>query len=124
MRVVVAVLACFWLAGCSVDKSPEPAESQQTGATTNDPNLPNGLIESWGRQKEFFIKEAFEILEWDEAKSELLSGDYEGGKQYHTGWLIILMNDERKYLTKPPGINTFFEFMEKSELDTKGFAPE
>jgi hypothetical protein len=124
MRVLITMLVCLFLEGCSVRESPKPANSQQIKITTNDPNLPVDLVASWGNQKEFFIREGLEILEWDAAKSELLKGNYQGGKQYHTGWVIILMNDGRKYLTKPPGINTFFEFMKKSKLNTKGFAPE
>jgi hypothetical protein len=104
------------LSGCSDSESPK--------TTTNDPNLPVGLVASWGNQKEFFIKGGFEILEWDAAKSELLKGYYRGGKQYHTGWLTIYMNDGRKYLTKQPRIGIFFEFMKESNLSTKGFGTE
>ena len=124
MRALAAISVCLCFIGCSVSECPQPAGPQQIKTTTNDPDLPVDLVASWGNQKEFFIKEGFEILDWDVAKSELLKGNYRGGKQYHTGWLVILMNDGRKYLTKPPGINTFFEFMKKSKLNTKGFAPE
>ena len=124
MRALAAILACLCFIGCSVSECPQPAEPQQIKTTTNDPDLPVDLVASWGNQTEFFIKEGFEMLDWDVAKSELLKGNYRGGKQYHTGWLVILMNDGRKCLTKPPGINPFFEFMKKSKLNTKGFAPE
>lgn len=87
-------------------------------------NLPQDLVNSWGNQKEFFIKEDFQILEWEAAKSELLKKNYRGGKQYHTGWLTIYMKDGRKYLTKQPQIDVFFDFMEESNLSTKGFGTE
>ncbi len=124
MRVLIATLLCLSLAGCSVRESPKLAKSQQIKTTTNSPNLPVDLVASWGNQKEFFLKGGFEILEWDVAKSELLKGNYRGGKQYHTEWLTIYMNDGRKYLTKQPEIDTFFEFMKESNLSTKGFGTE
>ncbi len=104
MRVLIAILVCLCLAACSDRESPKTAKSQQIKTTTKAPNLPADLAVSWGNQKEFFIKGGFEILEWDVAKSELLKGNYRGGKQYHTEWLTIYMNDGRKYLTKQPRI--------------------
>ncbi len=124
MRFLIAILVCLCLAACSDRESPKPAKSQQIKTTTKAPNLPADLVVSWGNQKEFFIKGEFEILEWDVAKSELLKGNYRGGKQYHTGWLTIYMNDGRKYLTKQPRIDAFFEFMKESNLSTKGFGTE
>ena len=119
---LIAIFICF--AGCSNSEPSESANSQHTKTTTNTPELPVELITSWGNQKDFFIKNDFEILKWDAAKSELLKEDYRGGKQYHTGWLTIYMNDGRKYLTKQPEIDVFFEFMSESKLSTKGFGTE
>ena len=124
MKVLIAILVFMCFAGCSDSEPTKSINSQHTKTTTNDPNLPVDLVASWGNQKEFFVKEGFEILEWDAAKSELLKEDYRGGKQYHTGWLTIYMNDGRKYLTKQPQIDVFFEFMKESNLSTKGFGTE
>lgn len=120
--IAISVFMC--LAGCSNSEPSESSNSQHTKTTTNTPELPVELITSWGNQKDFFIKNGFEILEWDAAKSELLKEYYRGGKQYHTGWLTIYMNDGRKYLTKQPEIDAFFEFMIESKLSTKGFGTE
>lgn len=120
--IAISVFMCF--AGCSDSEPPKSTKSPHTKVTTNDSNLPVDLVTSWGNQKEFFIKKGFEILGWNAAKSELLKRDYRGGKQYHTGWLTIYMNDGRKYLTKQPEIDVFFEFMSESKLSTKGFGTE
>lgn len=124
MKAFIAISVCLCLAGCSHRESGKQPDSEQAKAITNDPNLPLDLVASWGNQKEFFIKGELEIIEWDEAKSELLKRNYRGGKQYHTGWLTIYMNDGRKYLTKQPRIDIFFEFMKESNLSTKGFGTE
>ncbi len=114
--IALFVLSC--IAGCS-DSKPQRSEN-----TTNNPNLSQDLVNSWGDQKDFFIREDFQIVKWETAKSELLKKKYRGGKQYHTGWLTIYMKDGRKYLTKQPQLDVFYDFMEKSNLSTKGFGTE
>jgi len=124
MKTLVVIFVFVCLAGCSDSEPKKSAETPHAHIAINDSNLSVNLFASWGNQKEFFIKEGFEILEWDTAKLELIKGDYRGGKQYHTGWLTIYMNDGRKYLTKQPQIDIFFEFMKESNLSTKGFGTE
>jgi hypothetical protein len=75
---------------------------------------------SWGPQFDFFMERNFEILSWEDAKQVLERDDLKGGKQYHTGWLTIFLDDERAFLTKPPDINFIFEFAKKHD----GFAVE
>jgi hypothetical protein len=102
------------------------AESNEPGprSTTQTPGLPEPLVASWGRQKEFFITNNFEILEWEAAKAELLKGGLRGGKQYHTGWLTIYTAGGRKLLTQQPAMDAFFDFMKQSRLPTAGFGTE
>jgi len=68
------------------------------------------------------------VVSWDYAK-EILHGTgpyegYSGGKQYHTGWVTIIMNNGRRRLTRPPMIDDFFKYMKEEDLSTEGFASE
>ena len=111
--------------GCSPQSSkatPEPSPSKII--KTRDTDLPSDLVSSWAQQKNFFVKENFQILDWEDAKTLLRQKNYSGGKQYHTGWLTIYTDNEKKYLTKPPRMDIFFQFMKEENLGTEGFGTE
>jgi hypothetical protein len=119
----IPYLVLVLLAGCML--VPGAVHTQMgPGLTTQTKSLDNMLVESWGRQKTFFIEGNFEIIPWEEAQILLQKGNLRGGKQYHTGWLTIYSLDGRKYLTKPPVLDAFFQFMKQEGLSADGFAPE
>jgi len=123
MKKTMLALAVILIASCSgEDEAIENKSGQRV--TTQSENLDAGLVVSWGRQKDFFVREDFEIIEWEEAKNKLLEGKYRGGKQYHTGWLTIYSLDDSKYLTKQPKLDALWEFMEANGLSTAGFGTE
>jgi hypothetical protein len=66
-------------------------------------------------QLDFFMERNFEILSWDDAMEVLERDDLKGGKQYHSGWLTIFLDDERAFLTKPPDINFIVELAKRHE---------
>jgi hypothetical protein len=125
MKTLLSIIIIGLLMGCSpqnskVTPSPSPSKIIMTG----DADLPDEVISSWEQQKSFFIKENFQILDWEAAKALLRQKNYSGGKQYHTGWLTIYTNDGNKYLTKQPSIDVFFQFMKEENLNTEGFGTE
>lgn len=125
MKVLIAVLIAGVLIGCKSDdtggqSTPTAIEGMQGANTTPPPDV----TVSWGRQREFFLKGGFQILDWEAAKALLLQKTYRGGKQYHTGWLTIYTHDGKKYLTKQPKIDIFFQFMKDNNLSTQGFGTE
>ena len=83
--------------------------------TTLDVAKADPIAVSWGPQLDFFMERNFEILSWDDAMEVLERDDLKGGKQYHSGWLTIFLDDERAFLTKPPDINFIVEFAEQHE---------
>jgi hypothetical protein len=82
------------------------------------------IIESWGRQKEFFQNNKFEIINWEVAKDILLNKKIKGGKQFHTGWLTIYTTDGGKYLVKQPKMDALWEFMRNEGIKLEGFGTE
>jgi len=92
--------------------------------TTQSNNLDKKIVESWGQQKNIFIKNNFEIIDWEKAKQILLKEKIRGGKQYHTGWLSIYTKNDRKYLVKQPKMDALQEFMMKERLKIEGFGTE
>lgn len=102
----------------------DPAVAAEIGSPCTRDDLPAELVASWGQQEEFFCIENFTILEWTDAQALLLRKSYRGGKQYHTGWFTIYTIDGRKYLTKQPVMDAFFEFMKQNSLSAQGFASE
>ena len=111
-----AVVALVLAAGCACP-GPAPVE-------TPLPPPPADVVESWGRQRDFFLEGGFEILSWEDAKALLLERTYTGGKQYHTGWLTIYTCDGRRVVTKQPEIDAFERFMRERSLPTTGFGTE
>lgn len=91
---------------------------------TTDPGIPAPVLESWGRQADFFRSKPFEIVSWEEAQKILLSRECRGGKQYHTGWVTIYTKDGGRYLVKPPAIDNLFSFFKRHGMKGEGFAPE
>jgi len=125
MKVLFAVLILALLMGCKPDDADiRPTPPVPEGTQSTDATLPLDVVASWGRQKEFFLKGSFQILDWEAAKALLLQKNYRGGKQYHTGWLTIYMHDGKKYLTKQPKMDIFFQFMKDNNLSTQGFGTE
>jgi hypothetical protein len=111
-----------WLAGAAgaaADQSARPA-----AVTSSDPTLSPTIVESWGPQKTFFRSREFTIVDWGAAKTLLRQKTYRGGKQYHSGWVSIYTRDGKSYLTHPPRLDDFFQFMQAAKLSTAGFAPE
>lgn len=96
--------------------------AEKTSSSSNA--IPAEIISSWGRQEEFFRKGNYTILEWNQAEVLLREKSHIGGKQYHTGWLTIYTSDGKKYLTKQPKIDFFFEFMKRNNLNDEGFGTE
>jgi hypothetical protein len=92
--------------------------------TTRNVALDKELIESWERQKDFFMESNFEIIGWERAQKMLAKEKLAGGKQYHTGWLTIYSTDGNKYLTKQPKIDALWEFAKRRGLKLEGFATE
>jgi len=92
--------------------------------TTQSNNLDKEIVESWGRQKDFFVEKNFAIIDWQDAKEILLSRKVRGGKQYHTGWLTIYTLDDDKYLTKQPNMDALWQFMQEYNLNIEGFGTE
>lgn len=109
--------------GCSNKRTLFKFPSEEK-TTTQSENLDKKIIESWGRQKDFFIENNFEIISWEDAENKLLGGEYCGGKQYHTGWLTIYSLEGNKYLTKQPRIDAYWQFMKDNNLSTEGFGTE
>lgn len=125
MRTMLMLLVVAFFAGCSSDDPQlNSASNPPNSVTTSGDDIPSEVMSSWGRQRDFFRKGNFAILDWEEAKAVLRQGNLRGGKQYHTGWLTIYTHDERQYLTKQPKMDAFFTFMKKEGLSTKGFATE
>ncbi len=125
MKTLLIIIIMTLLIGCSPQSSkvtPKPSPSKII--TTRDVDLPSDVVSSWAQQKNFFIKENFQILDWEDAKTLLRQKNYSGGKQYHTGWLTIYTDNEKKYLTKPPRMDIFFQFMKEENLITEGFGTE
>ncbi len=92
--------------------------------TTQSNNLDKNIVESWGRQKNFFIKTNFEIIDWAKAENILLHEKIRGGTQYHTGWLTIYTKDDRRYLVKQSKMDTLWEFMKTKGIKLQGFGTE
>jgi hypothetical protein len=105
-------------------KSAQAEEIYKPVLTTQSQNIKNDIIKSWGRQKDFFVKENFKIIEWEHAKQVLKKRKIKGGKQYHTGWLTIYTKSQEKYLTKQPQIDALWEFEKENNLKLEGFATE
>jgi hypothetical protein len=86
---------------------------RQGRRNTRDLAKTDAIAVSWGPQLDFFMERNFEILSWDDAKQVLERDDLKGGKQYHSGWLTIFLEDERAFLTKPPDINFVVELAKR-----------
>jgi hypothetical protein len=82
---------------------------------TQDLAKTDAIAVSWGPQLEFFMERNLEILSWDDAQHVLMNLDLKGGKQYHSGWLTIFLDDGRGFLTKPPDINFIVEFAKQHD---------
>ena len=121
--IIILIISFFLPLGCSKQNNPAQSNNEEI-ITTQDANLDEEIVESWGRQKEFFYKNNFEIIDWDEAKNILLQEKIRGGKQYHTGWLTIYTTDDRKYLVKQPKMGALWEFMEAKGIKLQGFGTE
>ena len=92
--------------------------------TTQSKELNQDIIDSWGNQKKYFIKQNFILIEWEEAKSLLRKGNISGGKQYHTGWLTIFTKDDKSYLTTQPKLDEVWNFIKENSLKIDGFCTE
>lgn len=92
--------------------------------TTDNINIDDKVIKSWGNQKDFFIDTNFIIIKWEKAKKILLTEKVRGGKQYHTGWLTIFLEDGNKYIVKQPMMDALWKFMEEKQLKLTGFGTE
>ena len=101
-----------------------PQSDNKTILTTQSSNLDEEIVESWGPQKEFFVKNNFEIIDWANAEYILLHEEIIGGKQYHTGWLIMYAKNDRQYLVKQPKIDALWEFMAAKGIKLQGFGTE
>lgn len=86
--------------------------------------IDENMIDSWGRQKEFFLSKNFKVILWAEAMSMLRNDNIIGGKQYHTGWLTIYAANGDSFLTRQPNIDAVFEYAKQQNLQLKGFATE
>lgn len=121
--IIILLIALFLPLGCSNQNNPVQSNNKEI-LTTQGSNLDENIVESWGRQKGFFIKNNFEIIDWAKAKNILLHEKIRGGKQYHTGWLTIYTKDDRKYLVKQPKMDDLWEFMEAKGIKLQGFGTE
>jgi hypothetical protein len=121
--IIILIISFFLPLGCSNQNNPAQSNNEEI-ITTQGADLDEEIVESWGRQKEFFYKTNFEIIDWDEAKNILLQEKIRGGKQYHTGWLTIYTTDDRKYLVKQPKMDALWEFMEAKGIKLQGFGTE
>ena len=121
--IIILIITFFLPLGCSKQNNPAQSNNEEI-TTTQDANLDEEIVESWGRQKGFFYKNNFEIIDWDEAKNILLQEKIRGGKQYHTGWLAIYITDDRKYLVRQPKVDALWEFMEAKGIKLQGFGTE
>lgn len=121
--IIILIISFFLPLGCSNKNNPAQSNNEEI-ITTQGANLYEEIVESWGRQKEFFYKNNFEIIDWDEAENILLQEKIRGGKQYHTGWLTIYTTDDRKYLVKQPKVDALWEFMEAKGIKLQGFGTE
>ncbi|MEW6686124.1 MAG: hypothetical protein AB1393_07965 [Candidatus Edwardsbacteria bacterium] len=123
-EIIIILIIIFSLSqGCSNQKNLLQSNKREI-ITTQSSNLDKNILESWRRQKEFFIKNSFEIIDWDETKNILLREKIKGGKQYHTGWLTIYTTDGSKYLVKQPKMDALWEFMEAKGIKLEGFGTE
>ena len=121
--IIILIISFFLPLGCSNQNNQAQSNNEEI-ITTQGADLDEEIVESWGRQKEFFYKNYFEIIDWDEAKNILLQEKIRGGKQYHTGWLTIYTTDDRKYLVKQPKMDALWEFMEAKGIKLQGFGTE
>jgi hypothetical protein len=88
--------------------------------TRNDP----ATIESWGAQKDYFLKKNFEIIPWEKAEVLLLERKIASGKQYHTGWATLFGHAGEKFLTHQPVMDAIYTFAKQHDLELKNFGTE
>jgi len=96
---------------------------------TKEVKVYRNVAESFKEQKEYFLKhERVQVTGWDYARQILLGHGtytgYSGGKQYHSGWVAIQMNNGMLFLTKPLQLDDIFSFMTEYNLNSEGFASE
>jgi len=124
MKKTITILLFMFvlLPGCSSRNEPEQGNIKII--TTRDTDLDPEVVASWGRQKEYFLEDNREIIDWPKAEEILLSEKIRGGKQYHTRWLTIYTEDDRKYLVRQPEMDALWKFMEAKGMDLQGFGTE
>ena len=121
-KIIVALITILMM-GCT-DKSNALNTPSGNVMTTQSKKLDKEIIASWGRQKDYFIRDNLIIINWEKTKNILLNEKIRGGKQYHTGWLTIIMTDGRKYLVKQPEMDALWAFMKEKGIKPKGFGTE
>jgi hypothetical protein len=120
------------------ETNPEPGQPDETTpvaappTTTQIAALAEGgdseaaaTVESWGRQTEYFLREDFPILDWETAKAELMAATGPvAGKQYHTTWVVLRFEDDRRVLVGQPKIDALIRLVEDQGLDWVHIASE
>jgi len=120
---IILLVTLFLSLGCLNSNNPAQINTKKI-STIRGGNPDEKIAESWGRQKDLFVKHNFKIISWVEAKNILLHRKLIGGKQYHTGWLTIYTQEDGKYLVKQPRMDALREFMESQGMKLQGFGTE
>lgn len=117
---VLLVSTLLVAAGCASSQPPTCTPK----FTTRDPSLNATILDSWGRQKDFFVAENFEIIPWPRAKTIMLEGKCLGGKQYHKGWITFFGPSGEKFLTRLAEHDDIYVFFKEHNLKLEGFGTE
>ena len=125
MNWVLCIFLFLSIGGC-LSKEPDPNSEKTSVPITRVKDLAENdpRVVSFGKQGNYFKDNNFVIVSWAEAQDLPVKGKLRGGKEYHTGWLLIVTDTGDSLLTKQPESGALVEFAKERSIHLEGFGAE